>query len=137
MDLRLRNFYLESQVKNASPGQLLIMLYDGLVDNTERVEAALSQPTGSGDAFETSQCVSRCINILTELNSNLRPEEDPDLCATLRNLYIFFAKEFSEAFEQRSPSRVRAILPLIRSLRSSWSEAYRRAGHANSQVALV
>jgi flagellar protein FliS len=135
MDLKLRNYYLEAQIKNASPGQLLIMLYDGLIDNAERAEAAISSPANPTDPFEVSHCVSRCINIMSELNSNLRPEEDPGLCATLRNLYIFFTKEFSEAFDKRDPARIRAILPLIRGLKDAWAEAYRRASHA--EVAVV
>ena len=44
MDERLRNFYLETRVKNASPGQLLIMLFDALVENGEAAEAELAAP---------------------------------------------------------------------------------------------
>jgi len=135
MDLKLRNFYLEGKIKNASPGQLLIMLYEGLIDNAERAEAAISQPENTDDPLEASHCVSRCINIMTELNLSLRPEENPGLCATLRNLYVFFTRELSEAFAQRDPARIRAIVPLIRGLKDAWSEAYRRAHRAQVAIA--
>jgi flagellar protein FliS len=135
MDLKLRNFYLEAQIKNASPGQLLIMLYDGLLDNAERAETAISTIDTTCDPLEASHCVSRCINLMTELTVSLRPEEDPGLCTTLRNLYVFFTKEFSEAFDKRDPARIRAIVPLIRGLRDAWSEAYRRSAFAQVAVA--
>ena len=111
------------------------MLYDGLIDNAERAEAAISELGSSSNPLDASRCVSRCIDIMTELNSTLRPEVDPSLCSTLRNLYFFFTKEFSEAFAKRDPARIRAILPLIRGLRSAWSEAYRRS--VNAQVAIA
>ena len=135
MDLKLRNFYLEAQIKNASPGQLLIMLYDGLIDNAERAEAAIAIVGTAADPLEASHCVSRCINLMTELTVSLRHDEDPPLCTTLRNLYAFFTKEFSEAFDKRDPARIRAILPLIRGLRDAWSEAYRRSPHVHVAAA--
>jgi flagellar protein FliS len=135
MDQKLRNFYLEAQVRNAPPGQLLIMLYDGLIDHAERADAAMSPTEHPIDPSAASRAVSCCINIMTELNSSLRPSVDPVLCATLRHLYLFFTKEFSEAFDKREPKRIRAILPLIRDLRNAWSEAYRRAGQAQALVA--
>ncbi|HEY0255878.1 MAG TPA: flagellar export chaperone FliS [Candidatus Methylacidiphilales bacterium] len=135
MDTKLRDFYLTSQVKNAAPGQLLVMLYDCLIDQAEHAEAAIASPEILRDPYPASQSVSRCINILTELSATLRPGEYPELCATLRNLYIFFTREFSESFSKRDPQRIRAILPLIRELRGTWSEAYRRAGHAQLMVA--
>ena len=50
MDLKLRNFYLEARIKNAAPGQLLVMLYDGLIDYAERAETALAAPELAQDA---------------------------------------------------------------------------------------
>jgi flagellar secretion chaperone FliS len=135
MDQKLRNFYLDTQIKNAPPGQMLIMLYDGLIDNAERAELAMSSPEDSNEPGSAANCVSRCINIVTELHSSLRPSENPELCRTLRNLYVFFTREFSEAFDRREPKKIKAILPLIRELRNTWSEAYRRSGQAQLLVA--
>jgi len=135
MDQKLRHFYLEAQIKNAPPGQLLIMLYDGLIDHAERADAEMSSPGKPNDPSAAARAISCCINIMTELTSSLRPNVDPVLCNTLRNLYLFFTKEFSEAFDKREPKRIRAILPLIRELRNAWSEAYRRSGQAQALVA--
>ncbi len=135
MDEKLRNYYREAQVKNASPGQLLIMLYDGLIDHAERADAAMSSPEKPIDPSAVARSVSCCINIMTELNSSLRPSADPVLCRTLRQLYLFFTREISEAFDKREPGKIRAILPLIRDLRNAWSEAYRRSGQPQALVA--
>jgi flagellar secretion chaperone FliS len=135
MDTKLRDYYLTSQIKNAAPGQLLVMLYDCLIEQAELAEAAIGSSESLRDPSAASRSVSRCINMMTELTASLRPSEHPELCGTLRNLYIFFTKEFSEGFSKRDPQRIRAILPLIRELRGTWSEAYRRAGQAQLMMA--
>jgi flagellar protein FliS len=127
MTQKLRNFYLESRVKNATPGQMLIMLYDGLIDQAEIADKEISAPEISKDPLLAAHCVSRCIDIMTELNTCLNHTVDPGLCATLSDLYLFFTKEFSEALEKREPKKIRAVLPLIRDLRGAWYQADREA----------
>jgi flagellar protein FliS len=126
MTQKLRNFYLESQIRNASPGQMLIMLYDGLIDQAEIADGEISR-TAAADPLLAANSVRRCINILTELNTCLDHGADPVLCATLSDLYLFFTKEFSEALERREARKIRAILPLIRELRGAWHQADREA----------
>jgi flagellar protein FliS len=123
MDERLRNFYVESRVKNASPGELLVMLWEALVENAEQAEAQIAAPAGSPERSTAARSVTRCIDIVTELSSTLRPEIDPGLCATLSSLYCFFAQEFSEALRVYDASKVGAILPLLRDLRQTWTKA--------------
>ena len=127
MEHRLRNFYLESQVNNASPGQLLIMLYDGLIQHAELAESEMSSTENVQDNAAGATAVTRCIDILNELNTCLKPNIDPVLCGTLSDLYLFFTREFSEAFSRREPKKIHAILPMLRDLRNTWFEADRRA----------
>jgi flagellar biosynthetic protein FliS len=127
MDDKLRNFYLESQVKNATAGQLLVMLYDELIVQAESAESEISAMAPNGNLSVAAKAISRSINILTELNTCLNHSVDPNLCARLSDLYLFFTQQLSEALSLRQPGRVRDILPLIRRLRGTWCEADRRA----------
>jgi flagellar protein FliS len=135
MDEKLRKYYLESRVKNASPGQMLIMLYDCLIKNAERADSEIESPENPSDLSSGAHAITGCIDSLRELSSSLRHGVDPALCATLSKLYLFFTREFSEAFEKRDPKKIRAILPLIRELRNTWSEADRRAGQLQTLAA--
>jgi flagellar secretion chaperone FliS len=127
MDQKLRDYYLEFQIKNATPAQLLIMLYDGLIQNAESADTELSEAQNSANRLQASHFVTKSINILTELNTCLRHNVDPALCAKLSDLYLFFTREMSEAFNTWQPGRIRAILPLIRDLRETWSQAEQQA----------
>ena len=137
MDQKLRNYYLEAQVNNASAGQLLIMLYDGLIDQAERAEMEMVSPQDPNNSSTVANAVSRCINFLTELSASLRHEVDPALCGHLSRLYLFFTREFVEALDRREPKKIRAILPLLCELRGAWIEADRRAGRAKQLEALA
>jgi len=127
MDQRLRYFYEETRIKNASPAEMLVMLYDYLVQKAETAESELAAPVGSEERVLAPRTISHCIDIITELSSALRPEHDPQLCATLSGLYRFFAHEFSEALSKSDPGKIGAILPLLRKLRTAWSQAQKTA----------
>jgi len=135
MDEKLRKYYLESQVKNAAPGQMLIMLYDGLIQQAERADSEISSPENLKDPSPASLATSRCIDIMTELNRSLNFNADPALCSRLSGLYLFFTREFSEAFNKSEPKRIRDILPMIRDLRNTWFEADRRANRFQAVAA--
>jgi flagellar protein FliS len=123
MDLRLRNFYLESNVNSASPGQMLVMLYDALIQQAETAETEIAAPSNPADRSKAAVAISRCIDIITELSSSLKHDFDPTLCGTLSSLYCFFTRELSTALEKSESEKIRAILPLLRNLRTSWSQA--------------
>jgi flagellar biosynthetic protein FliS len=127
MDNRLRHFYTETRVKNASPGELLVILYDDLVSSAEIAETEFAAPAGSVERGQVAYTIARCINLITELTAALRPEHDPQLCANLQGLYRFFAQQFSEALAKSDGTKVGAILPLLRKLRSAWTQAQKTA----------
>jgi flagellin-specific chaperone FliS len=77
MDQRLRDYYIDSRVNNATPGQLLVMLYDCLIEHAESAEREISAPANPANTCPAAREVSRCINILTELNACLRREASP------------------------------------------------------------
>jgi flagellar protein FliS len=123
MDDRLRNFYLESTVRNATPGAMLVMLYDGLVMQAEVAESEIAAAVGTEEHARAGHTIRRCIGILTELLASLRPEHDAALCAGLANLYRFFTGELYEALATNDPRRIATILPLLRKLRTTWTQA--------------
>jgi flagellar protein FliS len=128
MEQRLRDYYTDSQVNNATPGQLLIMLYDCLIEHAELAAQEISAPETPGDYRQAAREVSRCIKVLTELNACLRPSVHPKLCTILGDLYRFFTRQLSEALESHQAEKIREILPLIQKLRHTWVEADRLAG---------
>ncbi len=114
--------YLQGQINTASPGSMIIMLYDGLLRFSNEAKAALTP--GQGDQYEAAaNAVKRATDILTELNSSLRPDVYPELCKNLSGLYSFFMEQLSKALKEQNPQPIQEILPLIEDLRNTWKEA--------------
>ncbi len=133
MDQRLR--YLEIKINNSTPAQRLIMLYEALIDHADTVQAEISAQERPNDRARAALSVSRCIDILTELNTTLNHEISPELCGNLSDLYLFFTREISDAFEKCEPERIRAILPLLLDLKKTWIEADQLASVPHAQAA--
>ncbi len=117
-----RQQYLQIKVSNASQEDLLIMLYDGLI---QYIEEAIESLHGPVDKFRVANRIAWSIDILTELNRTLRQEANPELCTELKRLYLFFTRELSAALDELNSTRLEAILPLIQDLREAWDTAKR------------
>jgi flagellar biosynthetic protein FliS len=124
-------------VSGATPGQLLIMLYDLLIEHAEAADTELSAPESPAKFAAAAKEVTFCIKVLTELTASLRRRENPDLCATLGGLYEFFTHEFYAALDAGTPKKVRDILPMIRQLRDAWAGADRLAAKAKPDAVAV
>ena len=117
MNQNVNNAYFANSVKSATPGQLIVMLYDGLIRFATDARDALAEGKSGAEP------VTRCFRILTELNTCLRPEVAPELCARLSSLYEFYTMELSKAMHTHTPDPITKILPLIADLRDAWEQA--------------
>ncbi len=117
MNQNLGNAYVANAVKSATPGQLVVMLYDGLIRFATDARDLLNEGKPAAEP------VARCFRILTELNSCLRPEVAPEFCQRLSRLYEFYTMELSRAMHQHTPEPINQILPLIEELREAWQKS--------------
>lgn len=122
--------YLQNQVSSSRPGDLIVMLYDGLIRFANEARQHLNAP---GDEYEkAAYSVKRAVDILTELNSSLRPEVAPEFCTQLSSLYTFFMEELTKGLQTKNPDRIKSIIPLIDELRQSWQQAEKNISNATS-----
>ena len=113
-----RERYTADAVMSASPARLLTMLYDRLLLDLGRAEAA--HETGSW--AEASTHLLHAQDIVTELTSSLKPElwEGGD---GLLALYNYVASALIDANVKRDTERIREAVGLLEPLRQSWHEA--------------
>jgi flagellar secretion chaperone FliS len=109
--------YSQSTIKAATPGQLVIMLYDGLI------RFATEAKENMKDSKSCAHAIDRCVRIITELNISLKYDASPELCGQLSGLYEFYVLKFSEAMQKNDAALIDQLIPMITSLRDAWSEA--------------
>ncbi len=117
MNQNLSRAYFTNTVKSATPGQLVVMLYDGLLRFATDARDAMLENRPSADM------VNRCIRILTELNTCLRYDVAPEFCDRLSKLYEFYTMELSRAMHRNQPQIITSILPMIATRRDAWQDA--------------
>lgn len=107
--------YVKDTVETLTPARLVTMLYDRLVADLERGEAAIE----SGDTFTSNKHLVNAQSIVLELRSALRPElwsGGPRLAA----LYDFLVREIVQANVAKDGARAAACRKLVEPLRDAW-----------------
>lgn len=114
----LRNRYLTDSVNTASPGKLLVMLYDRLVLDLAQAEEALR----TGDRDQASERLTHAQDIILELRTTLDVDAW-DGAPGLASLYGFLLTELIQANIKRDADKVSACRGIVEPLRDAWREA--------------
>jgi flagellar protein FliS len=115
--------YRSNAVLTASPGQLVLMLYDG----------ALKALGLAREAFETSaddprriaainQQLLKAQAILTELQSGLNLDAGGEFARTMHRLYDYHLGRLLEANLRKQAAPVLEVERLVRELRDAWAQ---------------
>ena len=114
----LRNRYLQDSIDTASPGKLLVMLYDRLVLDLAQGEEALR----AGDRDAAADRITHAQEIILELRTTL----DLDAWAGasgLAGLYGFLLTELIQANIKRDADKVASCRGIVEPLRDAWRQA--------------
>jgi flagellar protein FliS len=115
---QLRNRYLADSINTASPGKLLVMLYDRLVLDLIQGEEALRE----NNRDEASDRINHAQEIVLELRTTL----DLDAwsgAAGLASLYGWLLTELIQANIKLDADKVAACRGIVEPLRDTWREA--------------
>jgi len=111
---------LEQQVANATPGQLIEMLYDRAVRDLIGARDLFSlegDPRAQADAIHL---IVHAQQIIAELNHALNIREGGELAVNLAQIYEYMQYRLTEAVAQRSVKPVDEILGMLRELHTAW-----------------
>ncbi|MBN1174126.1 MAG: flagellar export chaperone FliS [Micromonosporaceae bacterium] len=119
--------YLRDAVMTASPGKLLVMLYERLVRDLTQGEEALR----SGERSEGSRHLTHAQDIIIELRASL-DLEGWDGAPRLASIYTFLLTELIAANVQADADRVASCRELVAPLLETWREALVLADEART-----
>jgi flagellar protein FliS len=114
--LRAQQRYREEAILSASPQRLVTMLYDRLLLDVERAEAAQLRE----DWVAANTELQHAQQIIAELSSSLSGEWEGS--ASLRALYGYLTRTLIGANVGRDPQRTRECRELLTPLRDAWHE---------------
>jgi flagellar protein FliS len=125
--------YRKVAAQTASPGHLVLMLYDGAIGFLERALAGFD----FRDPIELNQTVSnnilRAQAIIHEMNATLNMEAGGEISVNFRRLYNYIHARLREGNLRKRKEPVQEALMRLRVLRDSWAEMLRRGPAPVSQ----
>ena len=111
--------YRSSSVMTASPGQLVVMLYDGVARFLKQAEILADE-----DAWgQASERLTKADAILDELLVTLDLEAGGELAQRLQAIYVFCKRLLIECRIEKTVEPIRHAARLLGELREAWAEA--------------
>lgn len=108
--------YKRAQVETASPGRLLLLLYEGALKNLRLAKAGIEQKNIS----QAHNSLIKAQNIVLQLNNDLNMEAGGEIARNLRNLYLFIYRRLIDANTQKNATMVQEAIDLLSGLKESW-----------------
>jgi flagellar protein FliS len=126
--------YRETRVKTASPGQLVVMLYDEAIKQSDTaIELFGPDSKPKPESIERiNLALGKVQDIITELMASLDFDAGGDIAKDLFALYVWFGREVLEANIRKEVSRVASVRKMLAELREAWVEAASKAQSGSS-----
>lgn len=109
--------YKEMEVLSATPGALVVMVYDHLLSSLLRARAAIV----AGDVDARLEQVGRARDALGELLATLDVERGGAVAGQLGGLYTFFLRELTYAGTESAVGRIDRVVAMVRDLREAFA----------------
>ena len=106
----------------ASPGQIVLMLYEGAIHALERSLPGFecSDPAQANMTIHNN--LQHAQEIIRQLNCALNMDQGGQLADTMRRLYNYFERRLRESNLRKEPSGTREVLRHLTVLRDAWAQ---------------
>jgi flagellar protein FliS len=110
--------YRQQSILTATPGQLVVMLYDGCLRFLHQAAHAMR----GGDTVESNARLIRAEAIIDELHATLDLEEGGVVASRLQGIYVFCNRHLLEARSAQEPEMIEKVSELLAELRDAWAQ---------------
>ena len=118
----VRQAYARSSVLTASPGQLVVMLYDGAI----RFLRQSAEHMRNGDRERARERMRRAEAVIDELNWTLDMSYG-EVAQRLRAIYLFSKRQLVRANLQSDPRPIDGVARMLAELREAFAQVAARA----------
>ncbi len=108
--------YENNRVMNASPGGLIVLLYEGAIRFNEQALANMNFKTYD----KVNHFISRTLDILVELKTSLSLEAGGELAKNLNALYDYMLEKLRIANKDKDAAAIKEVNHLLNELLTSW-----------------
>jgi len=118
--------YKSASVQTASPGQLVLMLYDGALRfMTQAQEGFVIQNTRERNEAINNNLI-KAQNILAELQSSLDMKVEGEFPKTMFRLYDFMIRQLQSANIRKEAEPIKVVYGMLKDIRDAWEEMLKK-----------
>jgi flagellar secretion chaperone FliS len=110
--------YKQQSILTATPGQLVVMLYDGCLRFLH--QSAFAMRSGERNLAVTK--LRRGEAIITELLVTLDGEKGGEIASRLQGIYTFSRQQLRKAELEQDPVLVEQVMEYMTELRDAWAQ---------------
>lgn len=130
--------YRANAILTASPGQLVLMLYDGALKALALTREAFASNADDPRRIQAiNEQLLKAQAILGELQGTLNLEAGGDFAKTMHRLYDYHNRRLLEANIRKQVEPVIEVERLVRELRDAWAQMLSQGGGAAAGVERV
>jgi len=118
MQGRSADQYKQMQIKTASPGKLLLMLYQGAVKFMKLAKKNIKE----GKIEASHKNIIKAQNIILKLQGTLNKEQGGEIAVQLESLYDFIYRELIQANLNKNTKHLDNVIPLVEELFVTYKE---------------
>jgi flagellar protein FliS len=126
--------YRKVATQTASPGQLVLMLYEGAIKFLEKSLAGFGHSDPLEFNLTVNNNVQRAQAIINEMNATLNMEQGGEIAANFRRLYDYFDRRLQEANINKRREPIEEVVARLRVLRDSWAEMLQQQANPDFSV---
>lgn len=109
---------VESSLLAADPHQIILMLFNGLLESLSQVKGAVERK----DFQLKANLMSKGISIINSLDDALDHEAEPKISENFSNLYQYCSNRLMEASVSLDTDVIDEVVQLLKPIRDAWSE---------------
>ena len=126
--------YRANSVLTASPGQLVLMLFDGALKSMNIAREAFERPAEDVRRIEVINAqLIKAQNIIRELQGTLNHDAGGEFSRTMERLYDYYLRRLTEANLRKDVTPVIEVERLLREVRDAWAEMLRKQDPSGSE----
>ncbi len=124
--------YRANAILTASPGQLVLLLYDGALKALALARQAFAQPPDDMHRIGLiNEQLLKAQAIIRELQGGLNLEAGGEFARTMHRLYDYHHRRLLEANIRKREEPVVEVERLVRELREAWAQMLAQGGDAS------
>jgi len=115
--------YLESMVNTASPVQLIVLLYDRLINLLNTAKTAIEEGIEEMENIKLkAESLSKATDIVIFLQAILDEEKGGDIAKNLHKIYDAFIQELIRINAENDVKSIEEMIKIFEDLREVWVE---------------